>query len=105
MPMQQFSWRHLSLWHVGFLPLFLLLGAGFLYWWAARRAGHWPRWFSVMFLVGLVVTFIATESVVGYFDMEYFSDHMFQHLLLIMVAGPLFALCRPLDLAYEVGSK
>jgi putative membrane protein len=105
MPMQQFSWRHLSLWHVGFLPLFLLLGAGFLYWWAARRAGHWPRWFSVMFLVGLVVTFIATESVVGYFDMEYFSDHMVQHLLLIMVAGPLFALSRPLDLAYEVGSK
>ena len=33
--------------------------------------------------------------------MEYFSDHMVQHLLLIMVAAPLFALSAPLDLAYE----
>jgi putative copper resistance protein D len=56
-----------------------------------------------MFLCGLLVTFVATESVIGYFDMEYFSDHMVQHLMLIMVAGPLFALSRPLDLAYEAG--
>jgi putative copper resistance protein D len=55
-----------------------------------------------MFLCALVVTFVATESVIGYFDMEYFSDHMVQHLLLIMVAAPFFALSRPLDLLYEV---
>ena len=36
--------------------------------------------------------------------MEYFSDHMVQHLLLIMVAAPLFALTAPLDLAYDAGS-
>jgi len=36
--------------------------------------------------------------------MEYFSDHMIQHLLLIMVAAPLFALSAPLDLAYDAGS-
>jgi cytochrome c oxidase assembly factor CtaG len=36
--------------------------------------------------------------------MEYFSDHMVQHLLLIMVAAPLFALSAPLDLAYDAGS-
>ena len=33
----------------------------------------------------------------------YFSDHMIQHLLLIMVAAPLFALSAPLDLAYASG--
>lgn len=104
MPMLQFSWRHLNLWHLGALPLILLIGAGILYWWATLRAAYWPRWCSVMFLCGLAVTFIATESVIGYFDMEYFSDHMVQHLLLIMVAAPFFALSRPLDLAYEVGS-
>src|ERR1700691_4062723 len=103
MPMLQFSWRHLNLWHLGALPLILLIGAAMLYWGATLRAAYWPRWCSVMFLCGLLVTFIATESVIGYFDMEYFSDHMVQHLLLIMVAAPLFALSRPLDLAYEVG--
>jgi len=101
--MTQFSWRHLNLWHLGIIPLILLIGAGVLYWWTARRTAHWPRWCSVMFLCGLLVTFVATESVIGYFDMEYFSDHMVQHLMLIMVAGPLFALSRPLDLAYEAG--
>jgi putative copper resistance protein D len=35
--------------------------------------------------------------------MEYFSDHMIEHLLLIMVAAPLFALSAPLDLAYGTG--
>jgi putative copper resistance protein D len=58
----------------------------------------------VSFLAGLIVTFIATQSVIGVFDMEYFSDHMIQHLLLIMVAAPLFALSAPLDLAYDAGS-
>jgi len=104
MTMTQFSWRHLNLWHVGLLPIVLLLGAGLLYGWTTTKAAHWPRQCSLMFLCGLIVTFVATQSVIGYFDMEYFSDHMVQHLLLIMVAAPLFALSRPLELAYEVGS-
>jgi cytochrome c oxidase assembly factor CtaG len=103
MSMTQFSWRHLNLWHVGILPMVLLIGGGLLYAWAARKTAHWPRQCDVMFLCGLVVTFFATQSVIGYYDMEYFSDHMVQHLMLIMVAAPLFALSRPLDLAYEVG--
>lgn len=104
MSMTQFSWRHLNLWHFGILPMILLVGAGLLYAWAARKAAHWPRQCDVMFLCGLLVTFVATQSVIGYFDMAYFSDHMVQHLMLIMVAAPLFALSRPLDLAYEVGT-
>ncbi|MGA2295357.1 MAG: cytochrome c oxidase assembly protein [Acidimicrobiales bacterium] len=82
----------------------LLVGAGLLYGWAARRAPHWPRRTALMFLLGLFVTFVATQSIIGHFDMEYFSDHMVQHLMLIMVAAPLFALSRPLDLAYDAGS-
>jgi putative copper resistance protein D len=57
----------------------------------------------VFFDLGLLVTFLATQSVVGSYDMAYFSDHMIQHLLLIMVAAPLFALSAPLDLAYQAG--
>jgi cytochrome c oxidase assembly factor CtaG len=102
--MPQFSWHHLDLWHLGAVPLGLLVGAGLLYALAVRRAGHWPRQSTAWFFAGLAVTFLATQSVIGYYDMEYFSDHMIQHLLLIMVAAPLFAFARPLDLAYEVGS-
>jgi cytochrome c oxidase assembly factor CtaG len=101
---QQFSWRHLNLWHLGVLALVLLAVAGVAYAWCARRSAHWPRWCTVSFFTALAVTFLATQSIIGYFDMEYFSDHMIQHLLLIMVAAPMFALARPLDLVYEIGS-
>ena len=104
MPDQQFSWRHLNLWHLGALPIALLAAAGLVYALAARSSGRWPRSCAGQFYGALAVTFLATQSVIGYYDMEYFSDHMIQHLLLIMVAAPMFAFARPLDLAYEVGS-
>jgi putative membrane protein len=96
-----FSWHHLDHWDVSVLPILLLLGAGYLYARGVSRATSWPRVRIVCFASGLVVTFIATQTFVGAYDMEYFSDHMVQHLLLIMVAAPLFALSAPLDLAYK----
>lgn len=83
----------------------LLIGAGVLYAIGVRRVPTWRVSRSVWFLLGLAVTFLATQSVLGVYDMEYFSDHMIQHLLLIMVAAPLFALSAPLDLAYEAGGE
>ena len=100
---QPFSWRHLNVWHIGVLPLILLIGAGLFYAWGVRRTTNWPKVRSICFASGLVVTFIATQTFLGVYDMEYFSDHMIQHLLLIMVAAPLFALSAPLDLAYTSG--
>jgi putative copper resistance protein D len=100
----QFSWHDWNQWHVGVLPLLLIFAALVLYLFAAQRVGNWSTNRMVAFLSGLIVTFIATQSVIGVFDMEYFSDHMIQHLLLIMVAAPLFALSAPLDLAYDAGS-
>jgi putative membrane protein len=104
MKIMPFSWHHLNHWDLGVLPIILLVGAGAIYFAGARRAKSWPRVRSVCFLLGLLITFIATQTFVGAYDMEYFSDHMVQHLLLIMVAAPLFALSAPLDLAYETGS-
>ncbi len=98
-----FSWHHLNHWALGALPIILLVGAGALYFWGVHRAHSWPRVRNVCFLLGLLITFIATETFIGAYDMAYFSDHMVQHLLLIMVAAPLFALSAPLDLAYESG--
>jgi cytochrome c oxidase assembly factor CtaG len=99
-----FSWRHLNHWDIGVLPMILLVGAGALYVWVVRRTTSWPRVRTVCFGLGLLITFIATQTFIGAYDMEYFSDHMVQHLLLIMVAAPLFALSAPLDLAYVSGT-
>lgn len=104
-----FSWHDVNQWDVAVLPLLLLLGAGYLYLRgmarARRNGATWPRVRLVCFALGLLVTFLATQSVIGVYDMEYFSVHMIQHLLLIMVAAPLFALSAPLDLAYEGGNR
>ena len=105
MTVQQFSWHHLYLWHFGAVPIFLLLGVAIAYGAGYRRVPNWPRSRVVSFNLGIVVTFIATESVLGVYDMEYFSDHMIQHLLLIMVAAPLFAASAPLDLAYDASNR
>jgi putative copper resistance protein D len=98
-----FSWHHLNLWHLGILPIILLVAALLVYGFATRGVPSWPTSRGVFFDLGLLVTFLATQSVVGSYDMAYFSDHMIQHLLLIMVAAPLFALSAPLDLAYQAG--
>lgn len=99
-----FSWHDLDQWHVGVLPIVLLLVAAYLYIRGISRAGGWPRARTACFFAGLAVTFLATESVLGVYDMAYFSVHMIQHLLLIMVAAVLFALSAPLDLLYAAGN-
>jgi cytochrome c oxidase assembly factor CtaG len=87
------------------IPVILLVGAGVLYGWGVVRANRfWPRhaWHlgrTVAFYSGLVVTAVAIMSVVGVYDDVLFYDHMVQHLLLVMVAGALFALGSPIALA------
>jgi putative copper resistance protein D len=103
MSMQPFSWHHLDQWHLGALAIVLLLGAGATYYVASRRVVNWPQSRVMWFFIGLLITFLATQSALGVYDMEYFSAHMIQHLLLIMVAAPVFALSAPLDLAYGAG--
>ena len=107
MPMHEstsgFSWHHLNQWHLGVLPLALMAAATALYLLGVRRVPQWSRARSLGFLGGIVVTFASTQTVLGVYDMVYFSAHMIQHLLLVMVAAPLFALSAPLDLWYLAG--
>ena len=98
-----FSWHHLNQWHFGVLPVALMAVAAVLYLVGLRRVPQWSRARSLSFVGGLVVTFLSTQSVLGVYDMAYFSAHMIQHLALIMVAAPLFALAAPLDLWYQAG--
>lgn len=95
-----FHWSGvLRQWHFGLLPTALLLIALALYVLGARRTPGWSRLRLLAFVAGIVTTFLATQSVLGVYDMVLFSDHMIQHLALIMVAAPLFALSAPIDLA------
>ncbi|HEY7145333.1 MAG TPA: cytochrome c oxidase assembly protein [Streptosporangiaceae bacterium] len=66
----------------------------------ARRhpARPWPAWRTGMFLAGLAVVVLATESGIGGYDDVLFWDHMVQHLMLLMIAPPLLIFGQPVTL-------
>ncbi len=82
---------------------FVVVVAG-LYLWGVLRvrwrhpARPWPLWRTGLFLAGLAVVVIATESGIGAYDRVLFWDHMILHLLLIMVAPPLLVVGQPITL-------
>jgi cytochrome c oxidase assembly factor CtaG len=82
---------------------FVVLAAG-LYLWGVLRvrrrhpARPWPVWRTSLFLGGLAVVVIATQSGIGSYDDVLFYDHMIQHLLLLMVAPPLLVVGQPATL-------
>ena len=98
-----FSWHHLNQWHFGVLPILLMVVALALYGVAMQRVARWSRARLASFVGAILVTFLSTQSVLGVYDMVYFSAHMIQHLALIMIAAPLFALSAPLDLWRSAG--
>jgi putative copper resistance protein D len=66
----------------------------------ARRhpARPWPAWRTGMFLGGLAVVVLATQSGIGAYDDVLFWDHMVQHLMLLMVAPVLLIFGQPVTL-------
>jgi putative copper resistance protein D len=93
--------------YFSFVPVALLVVAVVLYIWGVRRNNRlhprhpWAAAKTVAFMAGIVSTGIGIMSFVGVYDRELFWDHMVQHLILIMVAAPLFALASPIDLAWR----
>ena len=75
-------------------------------WRLARRhpARPWPWWRTGMFLAGLAVVVVATESGIGAYGDLLFWDHMIQHLMLIMVAPALLVAGRPIALLLQASS-
>ena len=82
---------------------FVVVAAG-LYLWGALRvrrrhpARPWPLYRTALFIGGLAVVVIATQSGIGSYDDVLFYDHMVQHLLLLMVAPPLLVVGQPATL-------
>jgi cytochrome c oxidase assembly factor CtaG len=77
-------------------------GAAYLWgvWRVARRhpARPWPWWRTALFLGGLSVVVLATESGIGAYDDALFWDHMIQHVMLLMVAPPMLVAGQPFTL-------
>jgi cytochrome c oxidase assembly factor CtaG len=82
----------------------LAVVAAGLYLWGALRVARrhparpWPAWRSGMFLGGLAVVVLATQSGIGAYDDVLFWDHMVQHLMLVMIAPPLLIVGQPITL-------
>jgi cytochrome c oxidase assembly factor CtaG len=100
-----FGWQAvLTQWEFAPVVTAAVLAVGALYLWGAWRvrrrhpARPWPWWRTGMFLAGLAVVVIATQSGIGAYDDVLFWDHMVQHLLLIMVAPPLLVVGEPFTL-------
>jgi cytochrome c oxidase assembly factor CtaG len=87
-------------------PVVLMAVALGSYLWGARRVRRlhprhpWSGGRTVAWVAALVVTGLAVFSFIGVYDSELFYDHMVQHLMLIMVAAPLYAIGAPLKLAW-----
>ncbi len=88
------------------LPSIMIVGAGTLYLWGIRRNNRlhprhlWSVRRTSAFFGGLFLTALSVGSFIGVYDQTLFWDHMAQHLLLVMVAAPLFALSAPLSLLW-----
>ncbi len=84
------------------VPLLLLALA---YLWAVRGinrrhpASRVPARRVAAFLAGLITIEVALDGIVGRYDTTLFTDHMLQHLLLMMLAAPLLALGTPITVA------
>jgi putative copper resistance protein D len=90
-----------------FVPVVLIVIAIGVYLWGVRlnNALHprhpWSAGKTAAWIGANVTTAIAIFSFVGVYDTELFWDHMVQHLLLIMVAAPLYAIASPLQLTWR----
>jgi cytochrome c oxidase assembly factor CtaG len=100
-----FGWQAvLERWEFAPVVTAIVIVFAALYLWGAWRVGRrhparpWPWWRTGLFLGGLVVVVLATESGIGAYDDVLFWDHMIQHLMLIMIAPPLLVLAQPVTL-------
>jgi cytochrome c oxidase assembly factor CtaG len=100
-----FGWQAiLDRWEFAPVVTAIAAVAAALYLWGAWRVARrhparpWPWWRTAMFVGGLAVVVLATESGIGAYDDVLFWDHMIQHLMLIMIAPPMLVLGQPVTL-------
>jgi putative copper resistance protein D len=106
-PLPPLAGRQFASTQFDFVPVAMILVALALYLWGVRRNNalhprhRWPLGKTLAWIGALFTTGVAIFSFIGVYDGELFWDHMIQHLLLIMLAAPLFAIASPLQLAWR----
>ncbi len=106
-PLPPLAGRQFASTQFDFVPVAMILVALALYLWGVRRNNalhprhRWPIGKTIAWSGALLTTGVAIFSFIGVYDGELFWDHMIQHLLLIMLAAPLFAIASPLQLAWR----
>jgi putative membrane protein len=96
-------------WSADPLPLLGVAVSAVAYLWATRRIAarsrlaH-PSWRTASFLGGLGAILLALSSPIEAYDGVLFSDHMLQHMLLMLVAAPLLLLGAPATVALRAAS-
>ena len=100
-----FGWHAIATtWQFAPIVTGLSVAAAAAYLWGVVRVGRrhparpWPAWRTGMFLAGLAVVVVATQSGIGAYDDVLFWDHMVQHLMLLMVAPVLLIFGQPVTL-------
>ncbi len=89
-----------------FDPVFILFAGGATWWYVATAravsrahpSAPWPRKRLAFFLSGIGVMAFAVTSPLFSYDGVLFTVHMWQHILLMMVAAPLLLLGTPITL-------
>lgn len=71
----------------------------------AGRGRKWPISRTVSFFAGLVAVDLAFQSSVAVLAGAVFTEHIIQHLLLMMVGPPLLAMGAPMTLALQTSSR
>ena len=69
------------------------------------RGRTWSPWRTVSFLAGLVAVWMALCSSVATYAGYTFVSHVFQHLLLMIIAPPLAALGAPMTLLLQTSRR
>lgn len=78
-----------------------LLALTGIYLWAARRApGGWSKGSTIAFLGAMGALALAYLGPFGAWAHDAFWAHMGQHLLVLMIAGPLLVLASPIRLTF-----
>lgn len=67
-------------------------------------ASPWPRKRTAYFFAGMAVMVLAVMSPLATYDTTLFSVHMWQHMLITMVAAPLLLLGTPITLGLRCAS-
>jgi putative copper resistance protein D len=100
------DWEHSAF---PLVVLAALIAAGYWYlradWALARRGRRWSGKRTASFMAGLVAIDLALQSPVASLTASYFQAHVFQHLLLMVVAPPLLAMGAPMTLILQTSSR